>query len=285
MKQYFTNTIIILLVLFVSCNRQLTNENKEVLAEINGKYLYKDDVLKKYPLQFEQSDSAQFVKQYITNWVKNQLLVAEAEKHLSDEEMNIQHELDNYRNKLLIHKYRDKKIQEILKQNITQSQVQQFYTNNQNSFILSSPIAQISYLIFPKEIDIPQNFINQMVKNKDKLNNDTEEFIFGYAKKYDNFDNNWLYIENLLNNTKQQIPNIDHYLKNNTTYTFETETEKHIIIIHNYILSKQIAPVEFVSEQIKAHILNNIKLDFLREIKDSLYNNALKYNTFKVYNH
>ena len=65
---------------------------------------------------------------------------------------------------------------------------------------------------------------------------------------------------------------------------FQKDSELHIIYIKSYKLEGEQAPVEFVKPRISSLIANEKKLDFLRQFKDSLYNAALKYNKFRVFN-
>jgi hypothetical protein len=111
-----------------------------------------------------------------------------------------------------------------------------------------------------------------------------EEFIFKNARKFDNYKNNWIYLDNLLKSMHVSITDSDNFLKNHKIIERKVGKDIHIVVIKQYYLSGEQALLELIAPQIRGAVINKEKLDFLREIKDSLYKDALKYNKFKVFN-
>ena len=232
----------------------------------------------------DPKDSIELINAYVTKWIKQQLLLAEAEKHLSNEELKIKNELKKNHQELLIHKYNTKEINKIVENDISFSDIEKYYKNHLKSFILDYAIVRVKYLIFPIAIEIKPTFRNSLRSKNEKVIAENEDFIFKYAKKYDDFNNNWLYFEKLIKSVEYEIDNCNNFLAKNNLIEFTTNNELHLISIEEHLLPGNQAPLDFVSPQIKSLIINNKKLDFLREIKDSLYNDALKYNKFRVFN-
>ncbi|MCF8362064.1 MAG: hypothetical protein K9G70_05525 [Prolixibacteraceae bacterium] len=280
--------IVILLLfipLFFGCNQTQQESSEDIVASVNGKYLNAGDlnsIMPVYPLSEE--DSIEFIDTYIKDWIKQQLLVAETRKVLSPEEQDVSKELEQYEQQILIHKYKSKKISSIDDSFITEDSIAKYYESNIDKFLLSFPIVKVKYVVFPVEVEIPQN-IYRVFKSSTPFSEDINDFIFSYATKYDDFNKQWVYLKNLFLNTRYSPDsNISDLLKQNRIIDFENDNEKHIIIIEDYRLPGEQAPLDFVKDRIRNMLINNKKIDFLREIKDSLYNNALKYNNFKVSN-
>src|SRR5690606_31734941 len=98
-----------------------------------------------------------------------------------------------------------------------------------------------------------------------------EDYVFRYAKKYDDFENQWIYLDNLLNSIKYSVEDLNDLLEKEKIISKKNGTKLHIIAITDYHLPGDKAPLDFVEPQIRGTIINNKKIEFFREIKDSLY--------------
>jgi hypothetical protein len=286
MNIFFNNIfwVIGIVLVFTSCNKTTSHSKDIVIAETAGKKLYKTDIIHNPIGYTSQADSINFVNDYINNWIKNQLLVSEAEKILSNEKNNIEKELEKYRQELLIHKYRNKRIENYSVNEISNNEIKEFYNTNIKLFNLDRSIVRVTYIVFPIELELPDKFKTRIRSTDSEEINDTENFIYSFATKYDHFNNNWLYFETFLQSISYSVENHESFLQKNALIEFTTDYSYHLIVINDFELRGNTAPFEFVSPRIRSMIINNKKLDFLREIKDSLYNNALKYNKFRVFN-
>jgi hypothetical protein len=132
-------------------------------------------------------------------------------------------------------------------------------------------------------MEIPTD-VNRALMSSASLPQSVNDYIYSYATKYDDFNNQWVNFNNLFLNTQHTPGNTIETLKQNKVISFENNSEKHIIIIEDYRLPGEQSPLDFVKGRIRNMLINNKKIDFLREIKDSLYNHALKYNNFKASN-
>jgi hypothetical protein len=274
----------IVLGAITACNNKNAEPNDPVIASVMDKNLHYSQLHDDFPQMLTGNDSIEFVNDYINKWIKQELLVAEAEKKLTSEQLKIEKEIEKYRKELIIFQYKNKRYTEIINREISDEEIEAFYQKNIDKYILTEPIVQVNYIIFPDEVNVPETIKNALVSNRKKDIQEYEEYIFGFAKKYDDFNNKWIYLNNILQQANFSLPNPEEYLKQQKLIEVENQRELHLIVIKKYMLPGQNAPIEFVTPQIKGSIINNEKLDFLREIKDSLYNDALKYNKFRVYN-
>jgi hypothetical protein len=283
----FKGKILILplsILLFWGCQTTQQQDDGNIIASVNGKSLKTGDlnsIMPVYPLSEE--DSAKFVETYIKDWIKQQLLVEEAKKVLSPEEQDVSKELEQYEQQLLIHKYKNKKINPINNAEITDDSIVSYYEANIDKFLLSFPIVKVKYIVFPPGMEIPTD-VNRALMSSASLPQSVNDYIYSYATKYDDFNNQWVNFNNLFLNTQHTPVNTIETLKQNKVISFENNSEKHIIIIEDYRLPGEQSPLDFVKGRIRNMLINNKKIDFLREIKDSLYNHALKYNNFKASN-
>lgn len=268
-----------------ACSSNEKPVNKQLVAQIDGHSLFVSDIQEEFKSRNpEQLDSVKFYKAYTERWLKHHLLVKLVEQELTQTELNVSKELEEYRQELIIHKFNEKNVLLLAESNLTEVELQRYYNKNQSLFVLDEPIAKAIYLIFPKETVLSQRFKHLIFSDNENDIATNEDFIFKTAKKYDNFNNRWVYLENLLRfNNEKNSYNVDKIL-NNKVIEFYSGTDLHFIAIKHLIEKGKVAPFEFVEPQIRSMIINRKKIDFLREIKDSLYQDALKYNKFSVFN-
>ena len=76
----------IILFSFFSCSEKQEHKGKTPLVEVNGMFLYKEDVVKSTPVGLSAADSLRFVKDYIRKWSESVLLYEKAKNNIPDNE-------------------------------------------------------------------------------------------------------------------------------------------------------------------------------------------------------
>ena len=70
---------------------------------------------------------------------------------------------------------------------------------------------------------------------------------------------------------------------NNKYYETNDETYFYALKIFDYKISNEIAPLEWVREDIKKIIINKRKVALSKELEDKIYERAEKNNDFEIY--
>jgi hypothetical protein len=73
---------------------------------VDDKYLYSSELKDVIPLNTTVKDSLILAKNYINNWVREKLILRQALLNLSEEQLDFEKQLDNYRNSLIIYQYK-----------------------------------------------------------------------------------------------------------------------------------------------------------------------------------
>ena len=111
------------LLLMFACNK--TTNNKEdkgkAIAKINSSTLYSSDIEQISQNGLSKNDSIALVKSYINKWAYDEVFYQQALSYLTEEELNINKELEDYKKELLSYKFQTKLINEKLDTNVTVS--------------------------------------------------------------------------------------------------------------------------------------------------------------------
>ena len=73
------------------------------------------------------------------------------------------------------------------------------------------------------------------------------------------------------------------FLKNNSFVETSDETYYYFIRILDYKISNQVAPLEYISDDIESILINKKKIELRLELEEEVYKVAKENNEFEVY--
>ncbi len=79
------------------------------------------------------------------------------------------------------------------------------------------------------------------------------------------------------------ISDQENFLRRNTFFETSDSSSVYLITINDYRLRGSLAPFEYVRDDIKRIIWNNRRIEFIQDLENGIYNEALKENSFKIY--
>jgi hypothetical protein len=277
-------SVISTLFLLSGCTNNHNQVKRIAVAEVGKVILYYDDMPKIIQHGINDADSAALVKNYITKWAKRQLLLQKAENNLSPElKDGISKQLEETRSNLVIYQYQRQMIQEKLDTVLTDMELENYYSANENSFKLNSNIVKALFIKLPLETpDI--NKLRSLARSNDQNDRQQlESYCYQFAEKFDDFNEEWVSMDKLSVELQQNIENEENFLKRNTFFETTDSTSIFMVTIRDYRLRSSLAPFEYVKDDIKRIIWNTRRFEYLQSLENGIYNEALKENSFKIY--
>jgi hypothetical protein len=266
---------------FFSCKKK--SEVKEIpVAKVYDKYLYLSDIKHIFPDKVTKQDSIQLATSYINTWIKNQLLLRQAELNLTPEQLDISQQLEVYRSSLLIFKYEEQMVSQKIDTIVNNAEIEEYYNKNASNFILEESLVKALYLKIPKTAPNIEG-LKKWYKsdNKEDLKN-LDSYCYNYATKYDFFGDNWVVFSMIQGDLPQKIENAEEFLKNNSYIEQEDDNFYYFVNIKNKNHQGSLAPLTFVRSKIKDIIINKRKVEFLNNLENNLFNDAQSH--FETYN-
>jgi len=275
-------TIIIVALLFVNCT--INNNSKEfIVAEVGDKKLYATDVSEIVPPNLVTEDSLIIANDYIQKWVKQELLIKKANENLSYEQKDVSHELQDYRNSLIIYKYKNELMKQRMDTTVTHSQIESYYQLNPENFNLNKNIVKAIFIKIPNEVANPSLLKSLVSDTSDEGLGELRDYCLQYAKGFDIFIDNWVDFETVKNNIPNEIDDAAQFLTRNNQIELEDSNYYYLVRIQEYKLQNDLAPLEFVANNIKNLILNQRKIKFLKQIEENIYTEGIRNNRFKIH--
>lgn len=281
------NKIVILILavsLFAGCSNKKNAIKRIPVAEVGKVVLYYDEIPRLIQSGINETDSTALIQDYINKWAKRELLLQKAEDNLSPElKAEIVKQIEETRASLVIYQYQRQLMLEKLDTVLTESELENYYTANENSFTLSSNIIKALYIKLPVETPNIDKIKALARSNDQKDLQQLESLCYQFAEKFDDFNEKWVSMDKLSVELQQKIENEDNFLKRNTFFETTDSVSVTLISIRDYRLRSSIAPFEYVKDDIKRIIWNTRRFEFIQALENGIYNEALKQNSFKLY--
>ena len=276
-KSYY----IILVFLLSSCSTFETNDDV-LIARLGDSYLYEHQVTSLINNKLSSIDSFTFIQQYVNNWAQEELLLQKAVLNINQDQLEIDKRLESYRRSLLIHAYEQKLIEQSLDTLILEEQLQSYYSLHADDYILADKITKVMFVktsIMAPKLDSLETWLF----DKDTLLIDAiETYCHQYAKRFYYNPNEWLMWSDFQQIFSNELDISTLSMKNNTMILKDT-LDVYFIRLINHRDQGEIAPLEYVKEEIKSILLNQRKLKTVEVIKTKLFEDAKQSNQFEIY--
>lgn len=275
--------ILFLLCLLHACKLHSSSENDEAVASVFDTDLMRSEVVAFIPPKTGKDDSVLMAQSYIRNWVTKQLLLHKATENLSEEEKNIQKQVEDYRTSLLIHRYKQKLITQKLSEEIEREKIEQYYRENEVNFILPTPVVKAVFFILPKSApnldQIRKWYKSDQADDREKI----EDYCITHAKKYDNFNNKWVELKFILNLIPEDVNRLENEIRYNKNIEKEDEENYYFLKISELFKEQTVAPLDYVYEEITLILKNKKKIQFESELEKQINEEAVRKKNVKIY--
>ena len=279
-----TVILLITIILIAGCQNNLNTAKRIPVAEVGKVVLYYDEIPALIRLSIIESDSAATIQNYINKWAKRELLLQKAEANLSPElRGEIAQQLIETRANLVIYQYQRQMMLEKMDTILSETEIENYYTSNEKSFMLNSNIVKALFIKLPVETPY-LNKIKLLARSNDQ--NDLqllETYCYQFAEKFDDFNEEWIPLDRLFVELQKDIEDETNFLKRSTWFETIDSMNVYLISIRDYRLSSTIAPFEYVRNDIKRILWNTKRFQFIQSLENGIYNDALKENSFKTY--
>jgi hypothetical protein len=272
------------ILLLTGCNSKRNQIKRNAVAEVGSTILYYDEMPKLIQRGVNEADSVALIQNYINKWAKRQLLLQKAEDNLSPAlKDEIDKQLQETRSNLVIYQYQQQMILEKLDTVLTDAELENYYTSNENSFVLTSNIVKALFIKLPLETP-DLNKIRVLARSNDQKDlQKLESICYQFAEKFDDFNEDWIPMNRLIVELHTNIDNEENFLKKNTFLESSDSISTYLVSIRDYRLRSSLAPFEYVKDDIKKIILNTRRFEFIQSLENGIYNDALKKSSFKIY--
>ncbi len=251
-----------------------------VLAAVYNKTLYSTDLKDVVPEGASADDSLLIARAFVQRWVRDQLLMYEAERNIP-KDLNIDELVRDYRASLVRFNFEEQIIAAQLDSTVSEAELRAYYENNKDQFQLGSTIVKCQLLKAPS--GAPQNELNKLWYSRSPAD---EAKLRAAADR-------WA-VQALLDREKwYKVEDLAAILPKGTLTAenvaprregvLSDEDFRYYYRILEVVRGKETAPFEYAREQASKIILHRRKQGLLDKWKDDLYQKELRRENVKVY--
>jgi len=275
-KQIFIFSVF--LMLSAAC---FNDDNQKVIASINEKDLLLAEVIKEMPKATE--DSVFFVEHYMNLWIRKQLMIYHAEINLNSDLLDYEKQITEYRSSLLIYAYQQELINQNFDTTISPYAITDYYTQYYQEFKLVKNIFKGRYIVVDKSAPKLKSLSKWFKSDNVELVEELTGYCQQFAKEYYLEDSRWQYFTTINAKLPKLITEEEYFLQNTQDIWFEDEQYRYYVYIKDYQIKGAISPLALEREKIRNVLLNKNKIQYLKQLEEELYQNALALGKIKIY--
>jgi len=272
--------VILCVVLFCGCAKFEQKRLSGVAVEYNGATVtYADLDALTYGLSSE--DSARVADSYIQQWATS-LIVYDRSKEIKSRE--IDEMVENYRRSLCQHEWECKQIAQKMPMLIEDSLVLEFYEQNKQHFILDRAILRGLLLIMPVGAPNLEKLKDMVEVPHEEENIEwVEKYAYQYAVGYELFLDDWKTVEQIAVYMPYSQDELSKQIKQKKQILAQDSLNVYLLQVTDFCGKGEYKPLEYVQDEIKELILSQRQVEFIRLLREDLYEKAVQQGKLKRY--
>ena len=269
-----------LTLLILSCSNINNDNSNDLIARAGENFLYQNDL----PSFSSRQDSLLRYKNFVELWAKEKLLYDLSLTNLSQSKKN---ELDllieKFKIDLYINSYKDLIVNSRIDSIVTNEEIESYYNANIDNFTLNETLLKYRYLKVPSD-NININRIRRYIQ---RLSNDDRDFLdslnFQFAELKVN-DSVWFAERDVISSIEFiNQTNKSNFMRVNRLYEIKDDQYINYFIVKDLLKSGNIPPLSYLYDRIKLNIINQRKIDLIKNINKEILNDALKSSKYEIY--
>ena len=272
--------LILSCVILWGCSNLTNNNSNNLVARAGENFLYENDL----PEYTSKDDSLIKISSFIEAWAKEKVLYDLSMINLSQSKRaEIDELVENYKVDLYINSYKDLIVNSKIDSIVTAEQIDSFYRLNINNFKLNENLVKYRYIKVPND-NININRIRRYIvriNEQDRYFLDSLNFQFADLKLNDSI---WFTERDVISSIDFiNQNNKSKYFIKNRLFTIKESNYTNFFIVDDILSSGNIPPISYLYERIKSTIVNQRKLNLLKNLNKEILNDALKSRKYEVY--
>jgi hypothetical protein len=258
-----------------------TKTEDKLLAQVHNRMLYQSNLAGMFPEHCTAEDSSKIVANFIEKWVRDNVLMHEAERNLP-KDLNIDELVRDYRASLIRHNFEKSMVNFLLDTIVSNEEKRAYYEKNKEHFSLSNTILRCHLIKVPKNI-AGFDELKKLWRSKTAESfNALLELATKQASVYMLEDSIWYKIEDIA----MQLPKgsiSSGNLSEGKDIMLEDEGAHYFFRALEVIRENKLAPIAYVDDQISKVILHERKEKLIKEKREEMYQRELRKNNIKVF--
>jgi hypothetical protein len=271
-------------VLFGSCNLSVKKSDGSALARVNQSFMTTQDIS---PTMFEglsEADSTIQMQRLINDWAMQQLLIEGAQVNLDDaQQSNFEALVEEYKTDLYTSAYLEALVKQNLDTSITTQELSATYEQNKELFVLKEDLLKLRYI----NHDLKLTNADEIKRRFKRYNSEDQSILDTISIQFNSYflnDSVWIKSDQVLAKIKPLQKGFNNLLLKKPNFIqLKDSLGLYLMQINDVLASGNQAPMNYVLPTLKQIIINKRKLKLVNQLKNEIVNDAIKNETFEIY--
>lgn len=273
-------------LLFTSCKyfKKTPGATDEApIARVQDAYLYYSDIEPVLKSAEYSKDSAGFVQNYVNEWIKRKLMIGKAVLYLPEDKLDIDRQVDDYRESLILYAYEKELILQKLDTVVADEEAQKYFEQYRQNFDLDFDVVQLMFAKAPRNAPNLDSLTAWFGSNNEDDKIKLEDYCYKYAADFSLKDSLWFEAPAILKTLPITQNQLDAAISNKTRTVVSDSVYQYLLKVTDFTRKGEIAPFGFVKDDIIRLILNKRKMDLVRSTYDNIFTEAQRKNEFEIF--
>lgn len=266
---------------------------EDVVAEAYGEVLTWDSLAQRVPDALSLEDSAAFAERLIDRWMREQVMLAQADAQLKEERTSLNAALEAYRKSLLINTYETRYVESRLDTDVDDREVLAYYKDHPELFTLHDHAVRVLYMHLPdpessaialgapwtkrdtrawdKEVDQLKAWLTAADSVSIPL---LERWCMEHGAVHHVDHEAWWRIAELLDEVPLSLYRVEDQIQRTSPLTFTAEGRVYFVRFLEHGLKGKVAPLDVARDQIEELVLQGRRQRMLDALRDTLFQQA-----------
>lgn len=239
------------------------------VARVGTVALTPEQVQAHVPVGLSLEDSATAAQRYVDQWVREQILVAQAEAALPPEAIAFEDEIKAYRNALLLHAFKERYVNERMDSEVSEAEALAFYEANEASFMLTDYAVRVLFINAPETAvldDIREPFA--ALDSTGMI--DIERWCVENSAIYGLDGSTWWTLGAFTKEVPMNFYRTESQLSSRRLVDFEADGRHYLVRFIEHALKDEVAPFSAVRNDVVEMILHRRKQQLLLAMEEQL---------------
>lgn len=248
---------------------EAAESSMQAVARVGTATLSAAQVRAHVPVELSLEDSATAAQRYVDQWVREQILVAQAEASLPPEAMAFEDEIKAYRNALLLHAFKERYVNERMDSEVSEEEAIAFYEANEASFMLTDYAVRVLFINAPETAvldDIREPFA--ALDSTGMI--DIERWCVENGAIYGFDGSTWWTLSAFTKEVPMNFYRTESQLSSRRLVDFEADGRHYLVRFLEHALKDEVAPFSAVRKDVTEMILHRRKQQLLLAMEEQL---------------
>ena len=270
-----------LAVTLVACDWKADRGADRLLVRVFNRELHLSDLENMFPEEASRADSFLIIQAFVSRWVREELLMHEAEKNLPPD-LNIDQLVRDYRRSLIGNNYEQVLVEQLLDSTVTKTELQGFYEKNKEQYELETPIIRCYFIKIAAPVPKTDSLVNFWTKPRGSNLSKLEAYCQKYATAHTLVDSIWHKVDVIGSVMPKGTITADNIASKREFRQSDGEFVYYFRLLE-LKNRKEIAPLGYIQQQARTFVLHKRKLDLLQRKREDLYEIALKKGNIEIF--